>query len=169
MAIVKCRECGADVSEDAKTCPHCGVETPDKKTFVAQIIGGIVFFLFIAWFIFSGNAAEFIGGIFSTVKDSGSKANCDLIAVEAVPDVFVKNQEPDAGYTVKVSLINVGKSDNIHLKAQLSSSEGTFIREQDSFVDAGVSRTFFYQFPEPTVNATNIESRAWCSPYKKPG
>jgi hypothetical protein len=28
MAIVKCRECGKDVSTEAKSCPHCGVAKP---------------------------------------------------------------------------------------------------------------------------------------------
>jgi len=32
MAISKCRECGKAVSTLAKTCPHCGVPKPVKKT-----------------------------------------------------------------------------------------------------------------------------------------
>lgn len=30
MALTKCKECGKEVSTDAKTCPHCGKEI--KKT-----------------------------------------------------------------------------------------------------------------------------------------
>lgn len=30
MALGKCRECDADVSAEAKTCPHCGVSNPIK-------------------------------------------------------------------------------------------------------------------------------------------
>lgn len=29
MAIIKCKECGADISSEARTCPHCGC--PSKK------------------------------------------------------------------------------------------------------------------------------------------
>lgn len=32
MAMGKCRECGAEVSDQAKTCPKCGVSKPVKKT-----------------------------------------------------------------------------------------------------------------------------------------
>ena len=32
MAMSKCRECGKAVSTHAKTCPHCGVPKPTKKT-----------------------------------------------------------------------------------------------------------------------------------------
>jgi hypothetical protein len=28
MAMMKCRECGAPVSSEAETCPHCGVKNP---------------------------------------------------------------------------------------------------------------------------------------------
>jgi len=28
MALVECKECGKEVSDKAKVCPHCGIETP---------------------------------------------------------------------------------------------------------------------------------------------
>ena len=28
MSLVRCRECGRDVSTEAVTCPHCGVSDP---------------------------------------------------------------------------------------------------------------------------------------------
>lgn len=41
MAIAKCRECGAEVSDQAKACPKCGISTPVKKTsLLAKIIAG---------------------------------------------------------------------------------------------------------------------------------
>jgi len=41
MALVKCRECGKDVSSEAPTCPHCGVVKPaPKKAFNPSISGG---------------------------------------------------------------------------------------------------------------------------------
>lgn len=33
MAIIKCRECGADISSEAKACPHCGCPSKEKKPF----------------------------------------------------------------------------------------------------------------------------------------
>lgn len=32
MALGKCRECGAEVSSEAKTCPKCGIKMPIRKT-----------------------------------------------------------------------------------------------------------------------------------------
>jgi hypothetical protein len=31
MALTTCRECGKQVSTDAKACPHCGTSAPAKK------------------------------------------------------------------------------------------------------------------------------------------
>ncbi|WP_259578049.1 zinc ribbon domain-containing protein [Shewanella baltica] len=31
MALVKCKECGKDVSTSAKVCPHCGIKSPGVK------------------------------------------------------------------------------------------------------------------------------------------
>jgi RNA polymerase subunit RPABC4/transcription elongation factor Spt4 len=30
MALVKCKECGKEISSNAVTCPHCGVPEPGK-------------------------------------------------------------------------------------------------------------------------------------------
>lgn len=42
MAMAKCRECGTEVSDEAKTCPKCGISKPVKKTSLAvKILAGI--------------------------------------------------------------------------------------------------------------------------------
>jgi zinc-ribbon domain len=30
MALRECRECGSKISTGAKTCPHCGIESPAR-------------------------------------------------------------------------------------------------------------------------------------------
>lgn len=40
MALKKCKECGADVSSRARTCPHCGVTNP-TTTGKDMLIGGV--------------------------------------------------------------------------------------------------------------------------------
>jgi zinc-ribbon domain len=43
MAIAQCRECGTEVSDQAKTCPKCGVSAPVKKTsFLVKLILGVI-------------------------------------------------------------------------------------------------------------------------------
>ncbi len=48
MALIKCKECGKQVSDKAKTCPHCGA-----KLHKSHIIGkAILVLLFIAYLVY---------------------------------------------------------------------------------------------------------------------
>jgi len=38
MALVKCKECGEQVSSNAKTCPNCGVNAPKKTSFITFLV-----------------------------------------------------------------------------------------------------------------------------------
>jgi hypothetical protein len=78
MALVKCAECGAQVSEQATACPHCGApraaEAPKKKqvgclTSLAAIAGVLIV---ISW-------------ITSTVEDAKTRRSAEA-AREAVQD-----------------------------------------------------------------------------------
>jgi hypothetical protein len=47
MALIKCKECGKEVSSEAKTCPYCGAKPKTKTslfTWVITVIAG--FFVF---------------------------------------------------------------------------------------------------------------------------
>lgn len=45
MALVKCEECGADISSEAVACPQCGKKIPRTSAFtkfMAVVIGGLL-------------------------------------------------------------------------------------------------------------------------------
>lgn len=56
--LIKCSECGAEVSNQASKCPKCGAPTAQKKSWIA-IIGAVIFF-FLAFVCFGGMLAEII-------------------------------------------------------------------------------------------------------------
>ena len=37
MAIIKCPECGQEVSSFAETCPHCGYRLKEKNSYLATV------------------------------------------------------------------------------------------------------------------------------------
>lgn len=45
MAIMKCRECGGQVSTSAKACPTCGAKAPKKTSLTTWVVGGIFAFI----------------------------------------------------------------------------------------------------------------------------
>ncbi|MDP2417420.1 MAG: zinc ribbon domain-containing protein [Hydrogenophaga sp.] len=52
MALVKCSDCEKEVSKNAKTCPHCGKDTPgisNASKVIQFIIGGAIGALFMIW------------------------------------------------------------------------------------------------------------------------
>ncbi len=56
MALVKCKECGHEVSKKAKSCPACGAPTPKRTSLLTWIIAGF-FALVIIRAIFSSSTA----------------------------------------------------------------------------------------------------------------
>ncbi|MCK9386052.1 MAG: zinc ribbon domain-containing protein [Nevskia sp.] len=42
MALIKCRECGKDISTDAKACPHCGAKPPYRPSLAFVVIAGLL-------------------------------------------------------------------------------------------------------------------------------
>ena len=50
MALTECRECGKQVSNDAKACPHCGTPSPAKKKGMSRITKTLLWILAIGVF-----------------------------------------------------------------------------------------------------------------------
>lgn len=46
MAMIKCTECGHDISSEAKACPHCGAKPPYRPG-VGIVIFGLAVFAFV--------------------------------------------------------------------------------------------------------------------------
>lgn len=42
MALIKCRECGKDISTEAKACPHCGAKPPYRPSLAFILIAGLL-------------------------------------------------------------------------------------------------------------------------------
>lgn len=60
MALVKCKECGSEVSNSAKTCPKCGAPMPKKTSFFTWVVGAFL-------------VAFFYGMISNSVEDKPQK------------------------------------------------------------------------------------------------
>src|ERR1700676_1905973 len=44
MALVKCKECGEQVSTSAKSCPKCGAKPPKKTSMITWVVGFFLIF-----------------------------------------------------------------------------------------------------------------------------
>lgn len=80
MAMAKCRECGTEVSDSAKTCPKCGIVKPVKKVSrIAKIFLGL-FGLWLLGLIINGGS-----GTEGSTSTSVTPAAQPSVAVPVVP------------------------------------------------------------------------------------
>lgn len=59
MALMKCHECGGDVSSEAKTCPKCGV-VPRSKSNKLQTVFGVLFAVAMIGYLFGGGVEKHV-------------------------------------------------------------------------------------------------------------
>ncbi|MEB2785542.1 zinc-ribbon domain-containing protein [Algoriphagus sp. E1-3-M2] len=64
MALTKCKECGKEISSEAKSCPNCGFALKKKTGFLAYFISGFLILL-LFWMIGSLSNSD------STKPESG--------------------------------------------------------------------------------------------------
>ena len=120
MALTTCRECGKQVSTDAKTCPHCGTSAPTKK----KARGGIGKWLLIVFAI----------GLVAMVLPKKDKATTATAkpAVQGAPAPVAKPaSKPDieqcfaAGTNIaKAYLANISQAADVGLMASDTMKRG---------------------------------------------
>lgn len=108
MALIKCKECGKEVSEKAEKCPHCGVVVcqPKKKTGCLTQIFAVIVFGFIAMLIYGACSGA------DTTTPSQAKRNVDEIS-SVIPDVYINQPLQIGPFTIVVKQVketkNIGK------------------------------------------------------------
>jgi hypothetical protein len=87
MALGKCKECGRECAQSAKTCPGCGVANPVKHTTLAAKLGLVFVVLVAIWlFLTSGDKATASTAVnpIGAVADLGMEGIKRKVATDAV-------------------------------------------------------------------------------------
>ena len=79
------------------------------------------------------------------------------------PDTFLVNGDADFGYWVKATLTNAGPNGDVSIQATLTTSEGEWWRSQRMFLRQDQPMPVSFSFPEPTINATNVQGKIGCN------
>lgn len=69
MALVKCKECGEQVSTQAKTCPKCGARVPKKTSLITWVV-----LIFIIYVVYQANQGPSTKGSYSGSKKQTSSS-----------------------------------------------------------------------------------------------
>jgi hypothetical protein len=79
MAIISCKECGKDISDEAKTCPNCGI-TPKKKGIgCGTLIVAVILIMVIAG-VFGKNDPLPSGNVRTMAEVTAEKSVANLTA-----------------------------------------------------------------------------------------
>jgi hypothetical protein len=87
---------------------------------------------------------------------------CEYGAMETQHEVFFINGEPDAGLKVLVTVKNIGQTGQVRVAARLGTSEGDWKRTRTIRLNSHETRIVRFDFPEPTINVSNIETVVEC-------
>jgi hypothetical protein len=104
--------------------------------------------------------------LFDYISLFSSQANAQLEKSTWENDIEIRNGWPDAGVRTKMDVTNIGKRGMILVAVTLSCSEGEWGREQKILFDEGERRSVEFFFHEPTINATNIQTRTRLIPRR---
>src|SRR3989442_4076375 len=73
MALVKCRECGEQVSISAKSCPKCGAKPPKRTSLLTLVV--LFFVIFVAYVAIQAPTTTTSSGNSSARSDSASSGS----------------------------------------------------------------------------------------------
>jgi hypothetical protein len=106
-------------------------------------------------------------GVYFRLRGESAKLACETLHVEASGEAFLVNGQPDWGYQVKVLVRNAADVKGFFgIQVSLSTSEGSFERQQEYVLEAGETQSLNYSFHEPTIGASNVQPRAACVPIR---
>lgn len=144
MAMIKCPECGKEISDSAVSCPNCGkplqqasktlsVQPPQKKktgTFKKILIGTLVIFVgLIALGMIVGDDKKTSSSVAG--QASAPKENVIIVSVEDICNAY-KSNEVAADKKFKGNLVQItGRVDDV--KKDIADSLYVTLKRQDAF------------------------------------
>jgi hypothetical protein len=84
--------------------------------------------------------------------------NVKVTTVTVSPDVFLINNNLDAGFKVTGTVQNSGDQSAFEVTATLSCSEGEYVRKRTVLMASGEMNSMQFDFPEPTINASDAKA-----------
>lgn len=116
MALKNCRECGTEVSDQAKTCPRCGIKNPVKRTsLVTKILLGIVAVPFIVILV----------GKLAGPDKSGTNATTPTATTQNAASAQPTEQKPVSSWRYAADPDSMGKG-TIHFAGNESTNTLSF-------------------------------------------
>lgn len=135
MAIIKCYECGKDVSTAARACPTCGAKVRKPPKSVG--LGGAVFALFVGYVIYAAVSGS--GG--ATRQPSDATVGVSSPAGTSAPPMLeVQSWRCDTEYGFmfvrgEVKNVSSRKLENVTAVGEFRTAAGELVKAEDALLD----------------------------------
>lgn len=123
MALIKCKECGHEISKTAQTCPNCGA-----KNIQAGLITQVAIWIFIFFIIWT----------FLIEPTKNILSDASVTSTEPVLEVISWKCDTSYGHTsVSGEVKNIsGKSiENVMAVGNFKTKDGTFVKSADALIE----------------------------------
>jgi hypothetical protein len=137
MAMRTCRECGKEISSEAKACPHCGVRDPGRRGIHISTAGGCA----IIGGLLVLTCVYFVSQESNTVSRSSAVLNQPTQPpISNTPQLVLKSWSwsMEYGYAKGVGQVkNVSNQPlrNVEAVATFYDAKGNFITSADALID----------------------------------
>jgi hypothetical protein len=143
-------------------------DSPQKESTPRKILGGIVTLIVVVFFLgIGGNVNEYVqehGGwkhASEVAQAVLSSAHCEPLKVEPESKIYLDaNGAPDFGYRATATVKNTRDQGKIWLEMTLSTKEGNWIKRSLVDIEANATRSWWFDFPEPTLASEDGDVRA---------
>lgn len=167
MATINCPDCEKPVSPLAEACPHCARPKPGKSAATQDIPQLTIPQLTIPqlppniWkYAGYGALAVFTLVVGCSVLNKGP--SCKFGPAQVRSTTFY-NDGLDYGFSVSAPVTNVGNDGEFVVRAQLSTSQGTFQRRTKYYLRKGESMRVQFDFSEPSMSVgSNVQPLLSC-------
>ncbi len=157
MAIVECKECGSKVSDKAKVCPSCGIESPSPKKPASRIVryGGSFVAVIIIWSAFFGTPKN------SQPNSTASGGSIDRLSMAQATAEAIKRlaRDPDSVKIEHLLISEDGKIQCIQYRAK--NGFGGMNREFIVMIGDNVSKSMADWTNSCQESFTDYSSRVW--------
>ena len=97
MALIKCKDCGKEVSSKAKACPNCGRAVPKRTSLLTWLFAGFICFVILSA-IFRDRSSQSVAPA-STATPAATTAASAAAPAGAAPE---KKADPDIDAALRV-------------------------------------------------------------------
>lgn len=86
MALIECKECGKQISDEAKRCPSCGAKVKKPASFVWWILGAMVIYGFVSGTMNPSEPPQKTEAEKQAEAAEGAKLGWDILRIKALKE-----------------------------------------------------------------------------------